>query len=340
MRRSTLSIVIPIYNEEETLAELEQCLCKAVAALGFESNEVILVSDGSRDRSEAMIARMARENPLFRGLFLTRNFGHQAAISIGLGHATGDVVVVMDGDLQDPPEAIESLIAALEAGADVAYAVRTARKENVLKRSAYMLFYRLLRGIASIDIPLDTGDFCAMKRCVLDDMLRLPERNRFVRGLRAWVGYTQVPVKYERAQRFGGQPKYDLRRLMRLAYDGLFSFSALPIRVIQTLGFVISLLAIATAVGYFLLALISGKPNWPAGFATLVISIWFLGGVQLLFMGFVGEYVHRILDEARGRPLGLIREVVGREVACKTNTESNIQTSTSSTGGGARASAS
>ena len=340
MRRSTLSIVIPIYNEQETLPELELALCRVVPQLGFDDAEVLLISDGSTDRSEAMIARMARDNELFRGLFLTRNFGHQAAISIGLGHATGDVVVIMDGDLQDPPETINRLIEALEEGADVAYAVRTARKENLLKRSAYALFYRLLRGIASIDIPLDTGDFCAMKRCVVDDMLRLPERNRFVRGLRAWVGYTQVPVVYERAQRFGGEPKYDIRRLFRLAYDGLFSFSSLPIKIIQTLGFVISLLAIATAVGYFLLALISGKPDWPPGFATLVISIWFLGGVQLLFMGFVGEYVHRILDETRGRPLALIRQTVGREVACKTNTESGIQSSTSSTGGGARASAS
>jgi polyisoprenyl-phosphate glycosyltransferase len=341
--RSSLSIVIPIYNEQETLPELTRTLIELVPALGFARSEVLLVSDGSTDRSEELMLALVRGNPLFSALFLTRNFGHQAAISIGLAKCTGDVVVVMDGDLQDPPAQVARLIDALDAGADVAYAVRTGRKEGLFKRSAYSLFYRLLQRIASIEIPLDSGDFCAMRRCVVDDILRLPERNRFVRGLRAWVGYKQVAVECPRAERFAGAPKYTLRKLLRLAYDGLFSFSAVPIRIIQVLGFVISLAAVGTAAGYFVLALVTGKPNWPAGFATLVISIWFLGGVQLLFMGLVGEYVHRTFDESRGRPLALIRETVVHPQAletCKTNTADATPSSIATTGGGARASAS
>lgn len=334
--RSSLSIVIPIYNEQETLPELQSALAEVIERLGFERSEVLFVSDGSTDASERMIARAAQQNPLYRGVFLTRNFGHQAAVATGLSHARGDCVVVMDGDLQDPPATIEPLIETLESGADVAYAVRRRRKENVFKRSAYAVFYRLLRRIASIDIPLDSGDFCAMKRCVVDDMLRLPERNRFVRGLRAWVGYTQVAVQYERAARFGGAPKYNVLRLIQLAYDGLFSFSALPIRTMQTLGFLISLLAMLTAAGYFVLALVTGKLGWPAGFATLVISIWFLGGVQLLFMGFLGEYVHRTFDEARARPIALVRQLVGDPIACRTNMPRSTPSFTNSTGGGAR----
>jgi polyisoprenyl-phosphate glycosyltransferase len=336
--RPSLSVVIPIYNEEENLAELERAVSAALVKLRFRHSEVLLVSDGSTDRSEQMIARIVRDKPEFRGLFLTRNFGHQAAISTGLAHSRGDVVVIMDGDLQDPPQVIEDLVQALENGADVAYAVRASRKENFLKRGAYAGFYRLLRRVASIDIPLDTGDFCAMKRRVVDDILQLPERNRFVRGLRAWVGYKQVPIRYERAERLSGTPKYNLRKLMALAYDGLFSFSAVPIRAIQLLGFIISTVAIATAVGYLLLAVFTGKPTWPQGFATLVISIWFLGGVQLLFMGLVGEYVHRTYEEARGRPSALVRETIVHtqtaEAACRTNTEKHIPSSTIPTGGG------
>lgn len=353
---SFLSIIIPIFNEAENLPELRRRVTEFLASAaasgggGFDRAEVLLISDGSRDESEALIARIVDEDPLFTGIFLTRNFGHQAAVSTGLAHCKGDVVAIIDGDLQDPPEAIGLLVQAIREGADVAYGVRRARKENILKRAAYFAFYRTLRNVASIDIPLDTGDFCVMRRTVVDDMLRLPERNRFVRGLRAWVGYKQVGVEYERSARHAGTPKYTLRKLLSLAYDGLFSFSSVPVRIMQVLGFAISGISFITAIVYLTLALVVADPTWPRGWPTLIISIWFLGGVQLLFMGIVGEYVHRTFDETRRRPVALIRQhlvhpraVDGRGteiVVCKATTDAFTRTSTAGTGGGARVNAS
>lgn len=308
MADESLSIIVPVFNEEENLPELRRRIAAFVASSGFAMAEVLLISDGSRDRSEEIIARIVEEDPLFVGLFLTRNFGHQAAVSLGLEQARGDIVAIIDGDLQDPPEAIGLLLKAIRSGADVAYGVRTARKENVIKRTAYFAFYRLLKRVSSIDIPLDTGDFCVMRRCVVNDMLRLPERQRFVRGLRAWVGYTQVGVTYERAARFAGAPKYTLRKLIALAYDGLFSFSGVPVRAMQFLGFAISGLAFITAAAYLLIAMLSPHRDWPVGWPTVVISIWLLAGVQLLFLGIVGEYVYRTFDESRRRPPALLRQ--------------------------------
>jgi polyisoprenyl-phosphate glycosyltransferase len=311
-KREFLSVVAPIFNEEENLPELCQRLKIVVEELHFDRSEVLLVSDGSVDRSEEMIRALVAEDRLFHGIFLTRNFGHQAAVCEGLARAKGSMVVVIDGDLQDPPEAIPLLIQAIENGADVAYGVRTLRKENPLKRAAYSLFYRLLQRLADIDIPLDAGDFACMNRSVLNDMLKLPERNRFVRGLRAWVGYKQVGVEYERAARFAGQPKYTLRKLMELAFDGLFSFSRLPIRLIQFLGFIASGMALLIAFVYVICYFLAQHP-FPGGFATIIVTIWFLAGVQLLFLGIVGEYVVRTCDEVRRRPVALVREIVGED---------------------------
>ena len=307
-KREFLSVVVPIFNEEENLPELRRRLKSVVEELRFTQSEVLLVSDGSSDRSEAMIRSIVAEDPLFKGIFLTRNFGHQAAVSVGLSQAKGSVVVVIDGDLQDPPEAIPLLVRAIDDGADVAYAVRKHRKENVLKRVAYSVFYRLLQRLADIDIPLDSGDFSCLTRPVVDAMLKLPERNRFVRGLRAWVGYRQVGVEYERAARFAGTPKYTFRKLLGLAYDGLFSFSMLPIRLIQFLGFAASAIALLIACVYVVCYFLA--TSFPVGFATLTVSIWFLSGVQLLFLGIVGEYVVRTCDEVRRRPIALVREIV------------------------------
>jgi glycosyltransferase involved in cell wall biosynthesis len=307
--RSLLSVIVPIYNEQETLPELEHRLTEAVSGLGFDALEFVLVSDGSVDRSEAMICEIVARDRRFRGIFLTRNFGHQAAISIGMSHAKGSVIAIIDGDLQDPPEAIALLVQALEQGADVAYGIRSKRKENLIKQSAYFAFYRLLRSVSAIDIPLDTGDFCCLRRRVVNAMLALPERNRFVRGLRAWVGYTQVGVEYQRAARFAGTPKYTLRKLLGLAYDGLFSFTRLPIRFIQMTGFLLSFVVILVAITYFVWYLIA-PDQFPRGFASLIISIWLFAGVQLFCLGVVGEYVLRTCEEGRGRPMALVREVV------------------------------
>ena len=307
--RDHLSIVVPVFNEEATLVEFERRLLQTLEGLRFERTEVLFISDGSTDGSEPLIRELVRRRPLFKGVFLSRNFGQQAAISTGLEMARGSVVAIMDGDLQDPPEALPNLLQALDAGADVAYAVRTHRKESALKRLAYSLFYRTLSSASSIHIPIDSGDFCCMRRTVVDAMLKLPESSRFVRGLRAWVGFVQVGVPVERAARHAGEPKYTLSKLAGLAYDGFFSFSTLPIRVIQVLGFVASFAAVCIALVYLVWSFIQ-PARFPQGFATLTISIWFLGGVQLLFLGIVGEYVARAVEEARRRPVSLVREVV------------------------------
>jgi dolichol-phosphate mannosyltransferase len=311
----SLTVIVPVYNELDNLPELRRRLSSVVASLGVSGSEVILVSDGSTDGSEALMAEYVMNDPLFVAIFLTRNFGHQAAVSVGLAAASGDVVCVIDGDLQDPPEAIPELLTAISAGADVAFAIRTRRKESMAKRFAYSAFYRLLQRVSNIDIPLDSGDFCCMRRCVVDAMLQLPERNRFVRGLRAWVGFKQVGVSYERSARFAGRPKYNFWALCRLAYDGIFSFTELPVKVMQFLGFAVSFTALLVAVCYALWRFFSPQV-FPTGFATIAISLWFLAGVQLLFLGVLGEYVVRTFDEVRRRPTALVRETLRNRVLC------------------------
>ena len=241
-----------------------------------------------------------------RVLRLSRNFGHQSAISAGIDHAVGDAVIVMDADLQDPPEAVPDLLAPWRQGHDVVYAIRQGRKENVLKRSAYGLFYRLLQQVANVEIPLDAGDFCVLDRRVADVLRQMPERNRFIRGIRSWVGFRQVGVPYNRAARFAGQPKYSLLKLLRLAFDGFFSFSYVPLRLASLFGLFVSflgfLLSVWTVYKRFTL------PEFPSGFATIVVGMMFLGGIQLIALGVIGEYVGRIFDEVKQRPLYIIGE--------------------------------
>jgi dolichol-phosphate mannosyltransferase len=306
--RSCFSLVVPVYNEEANLEALRSRVGPVLDGLGFDACEVLLVSDGSTDGSEAMIRRFCEEDARFRGVFLTRNFGHQAAVTAGLAEARGSVVAVIDADLQDPPEVLGRFVGALEAGADVAYGVRENRTEAAVLRFAYWLFYRLQARLSSIQIPLDAGDFCCMRRRVVDAMGTLPETRRFVRGLRAWVGFRQVGVSYDRAPRHAGTSKYGIRALLRLAYDGLFSFSDLPVKVLQFLGFAVSALAMLVGFGYFLAYFFFENPP---GFPTLIISIWFLAGVQLLFLGVIGEYLHRTYEQSMARPSAVVRERVG-----------------------------
>ena len=339
--RSRLSVVIPIYNERAILPELARRLLATFNNLPFDDHEVMFVSDGSTDGSNELLGELVEDNPEFKAVLLSRNFGHQAAVSTGLSHASGSVVCVLDGDLQDPPEVLADLVEALADGADVAYAVRRKRKEHVLKRAAYAVFYRTMAAMSSIDIPLDAGDFCCMRRQVVDDMLRLPERTRFVRGLRAWVGYQQVGVEYERHERVAGRSKFTLRKLLGLAYDGIFSFSNLPIKVMQFIGFFISTAAMVTALTYLAWYFIA-PGRFPAGWATVVISLWFIGGVQLMFMGLLGEYVFRTFDEARARPTALVRQVIvnqqAKEPTCEVITPKPTRLYTRLTGRGRRAS--
>ncbi len=306
-----MSLVVPIHNERENLPELVERLQAVMDRLAFEDFECLLVSDGSDDGSESWIERLVEQDGRFIGLILSRRFGHQAAVSIGLEHATGEVIAVLDGDLQDPPECLIDLVGALEQGADVAFGVRRDRKEGPLKRLAYAGFYRILRATSEITIPLDAGDFCCLRRPVLNAILRLPERNRFVRGIRAWVGFEQVGVPYERHARSAGESKYSWIQLFRLATDGLFGFTSLPIRAIQTLGLTIVLLAAVWAFGLGLLSLgvlgTNTADRTTSSSIWLIQGIWSAIGLGLLAAGILGEYLIRILDEARDRPTALVR---------------------------------
>jgi len=304
-----LSVVLPCFNERETLESLRKRLIPVLDRVAGRDCEVIFVDDGSSDGSSEILDGFAAADPRFRAIHFSRNFGHQAALSAGLDASSGKAVVLMDADLQDPPEVIEDFIAQWKQGYEVAYAVRRRRKEGIAKRAAYRMFYRSMRVIASIDIPLDAGDFCLLDRRVVDTLVALPERQRFLRGLRAWVGFRQVAVPYERAARFAGEPKYNLRRLLQLAVSGYVGFSATPLRAATWLGF--------TAAGGGLLMMLwvlSAKiidPLAPRGWASNSALVLFIGGVQLLVLGVIGEYLGRVYDEVRRRPQYIVGGAVG-----------------------------
>lgn len=310
-----ISVVIPCFNEEEVFPELVRRLAAAAPSWG-EPWEILFVNDGSEDATwEKIVAQHARD-PRFKGINFTRNFGHQIAVSAGLGHAIGDCVVVMDADLQDPPEELARFIAKWKEGYEVVFAVRRKRKESVLKKIAYAGFYRVLAGIANIEIPLDSGDFCVMDRKVVQALNSMPERNRFVRGLRAWAGYRQTGLEYERSSRAAGAPKYTLWKLFKLAADGIFSFSTVPLRLATWLGLLVSFAA------FIGIGLVIFQKIWPVtygrwmgtppeGFTTTLCVILFLGGVGLICLGIIGEYLGRIYEEVKHRPQWLVRDRIG-----------------------------
>jgi dolichol-phosphate mannosyltransferase len=305
-----LSVVIPAYNEEQNITLLYERLVAALDPLGI-SYEIIIVNDGSRDRTLELLQGLARADGRVVALDLARNFGHQVAISAGMDYARGRAVAIMDADLQDPPEVLPEFVAKWREGYEVVYAIREKRKEGPLKRAAYHAFYRLLRRVAQVDIPLDAGDFCVMDRRVVDLLNGMPERNRFVRGIRSWVGFRQTGLAYERHARHAGKPKYTFTKLLYLALDGLVSFSFLPLRMISTAGVGVSFLSILIAIFYTVQKLTIGLS--PPGFATLVVSLFFLSGVQMITIGVIGEYVGRIFEEVKRRPLYVVRRVWGRE---------------------------
>jgi dolichol-phosphate mannosyltransferase len=300
-----LSVVLPVYNESDNLPELARRLGAVLEGLG-ETYEVIFVDDGSQDATQGILRSLHARDPHMRIVRLSRNFGHQAAISAGIDHARGDVIVIMDADLQDPPEEIPNLLAHWRQGYQVVYAIRHQRQEGLLKRSAYGFFYRSLHQVASIEIPLDAGDFCAIDRQVADVLRSMPERNRFIRGIRSWIGFRQIGVPYNRAARYAGKPKYSLFKLTRLALDGFFSFSYLPLRLASLLGLLVSIAGFFLAVWTIYKRLV--LPEFPSGFATIVVGMMFLGGIQLLALGMIGEYVGRIFDEVKQRPIYIVRE--------------------------------
>jgi glycosyltransferase involved in cell wall biosynthesis len=294
----TLTVVLPVYNEEALLAELHRRLLATLDAMGLPW-DVLYVDDGSSDRSLEVLTALARADPRVGVLALSRNFGHQMALTAGLDHARGDAVVLMDSDLQDPPELIPELVARWREGLDVVYAQRRARPgESAFKRATAYLFYRFMRSLASVDIPADTGDFRLLARPAADALRSLRERRRFLRGLVAWLGFRQGRVLYDRPPRKSGESKYSIRQMARLALFGLFSFSNLPIAVVGLGGGLVCVLALG--------ALVAGAN---AGHAAL----FFLGGVPLLAVWVLGQYVATMSDEGRRRPLYLIRSAVNVE---------------------------
>jgi dolichol-phosphate mannosyltransferase len=304
-----LSVVIPVYNERENLKNLTSRLQATLKSISVDSFEVLYVDDGSRDGSDAILDAISAADPRYKVLHFSRNFGHQAALQAGLDAATGDAVVLMDADLQDPPELLGKLVAVWQQGFDVVYAVRKGRKEALWKRFCYQLFYRSLRFIAEIDTPIDAGDFCLMDRRVVDTLVSLREQNRFLRGLRSWVGFRQTGVEYEREARKAGAPKYTLRKLIRLAVSGYVGFSSLPLRIAAWLG-----LAAAVAgflVSIWVIASRLASPTVPQGWASTTAVILFIGGVQLMVLGVMGEYLSRVYDEVRRRPLYIVRSQTG-----------------------------
>jgi glycosyltransferase involved in cell wall biosynthesis len=310
-----LCIVVPAFNEQDNLPILHREIAQALDAHGV-SFQLVVVDDGSRDATPQVLRELAQQDSRVTALRLSRNFGHQDAISIGLEHARGRAVAVMDADLQDRPSDLLRLYDRWRAGADVAYAVRRSRRESVLRRLAYSTFYRALARLADVQIPLDAGDFCIMDGSFVERLNALPERLRFVRGLRAWLGGRQEAVPVDRDARRHGEPQYTFSKLLRLALDGLFSFSDAPLRLASLFGAFISLLAFAGVI-VVLVWKFTGRLPEHAGTATIALGVFFLGGIQLLTIGILGEYISRIFREVKGRPVAVVSEVIVAEPIAK-----------------------
>lgn len=302
------SLVIPAFNEEDNLPELVQRLTTVMERLG-DRYEAIFIDDGSRDRTLDLLRDYARQNPSLRYISFARNFGHQTAVTAGLNFVRGQAIIVMDADLQDPPELIPELLQRWQDGYQVVYAQRVSRhKDPWFKRLTAYLFYRVLRRLADVAIPTDSGDFCLMDECVVRVLNAMPERNRYIRGLRAWVGFRQTSVQFSRSPRFAGEVKYTFRKSLSLAIDGIMSFSRVPLRLATYLGLLAAGIALIMVVLVLYWRLF--YPNSPLIGATIItIAIFFLGAVQLVCIGILGEYIGRIYEEVKGRPLYTIGEI-------------------------------
>jgi polyisoprenyl-phosphate glycosyltransferase len=305
--RLSVSVAIPVYNEEAVVPEL---LCRVRAVLdGIPGgpHQIVVVDDGSSDHTWELLEAAAKKDPRLVVVELSRNFGHQTALAAALDYVSGDVAVLMDGDLQDPPEAIPVLVEKYRQGYDVVYVQRVNRKEAWWLRACYYVFYRLLAALSSIRLPLDAGDFSLMSSRVIDEIRKMPERHRYIRGMRTWVGFRQIGVPLERAARRAGRTKYSPLSLLKLASDGIFAFSIVPLRAAAMFGAAATVLSVlysfyALYVKFWLRA--------PQGFTALILTITFLSGINLFFLGIIGEYVGRVYEEAKGRPHYVVRKLV------------------------------
>ncbi|HVE68697.1 MAG TPA: glycosyltransferase family 2 protein [Solirubrobacteraceae bacterium] len=298
-----LSVVAPMFNEESTAERFYERVCAALDGLPFE---LVVVDDGSTDGTPAILDRLAAADPRVRVVYLSRNFGHQTAITAGLDHARGDAVVMIDADLQDPPETILALLERWRSGADVVYAVRASRTgETRFKVVTARWFYRLMSTLSDVELAHDAGDFRLMDRRALDALLSMRERNRYLRGMTVWVGFTQAAVTYQRDARYAGETKYTLRKMLRFSLDAISSFSHLPLQAATVLGFLFSLVAFAAIPVVLVLKAVG---SYLPGFTSITVVILLLGGIQLIAIGIIGEYVGRIYDEVKRRPLYLVRQ--------------------------------
>jgi len=311
-RRMLLSVVIPCFNEQEVLRDTNSRMVAALEQIPVNF-EIIYVDDGSTDATPELLRELQAQDNRVRVVRFSRNFGHQMAITAGIEHSAGDAVAIIDADLQDPPEVIAEFVQKWVEGYDVVYGVRTERDgETAFKLWTAKLFYRCMTRLSDTSIPLDTGDFRLMDRRVVDALLGMPERDRFVRGMVSWLGFSQVAVPYRRAPRLAGFTKFSIFKMLRFAMDGIFSFSVLPLRLATWTGFVASALAV---VGIALVSLerFLGVEGLVKGWTSTVIAVLFIGGVQLICIGIIGEYVGRIYGESKHRPLYVVREIFGFE---------------------------
>ena len=305
-----VSLAIPVFNEEAVVPELVRRTTAVLDAIPGGPHEIVLVDDGSSDRTLEFLEEAAEKDPRIVLVSLSRNFGHQTALGAALDQVSGDVAVLLDGDLQDPPEAVPTLLDWYQQGYDVVYVRRTNRKESWWLRACYYLFYRLLAALSSVQLPLDAGDFGLMSRRVITEIRRMPEQHRYLRGLRTWVGFRQIGIPMERSARHAGRTKYSPLKLLKLASDGIFAFSIAPLRAAAVLG--------AGAIGIsFLFALYSlyakFRMHSPQGFTALILAIMFFSGLNLFFLGIIGEYVGRVYEETKGRPHYVVLKIIRRD---------------------------
>jgi glycosyltransferase involved in cell wall biosynthesis len=304
-----VSIAVPIHNEMSVLPELLSRTLGVLDKIDGGPHELLFVDDGSTDQTFSLLEEAAKRDSRILGISFSRNFGHQAALSAALNHVTGDVTVLMDGDLQDVPEVIPQFLDKFFEGYDVVYAQRTRRKEAWPLRLSYYIFYRLMARFSDVSLPLDAGDFALMSRRVVEHLQRMPEHHRYLRGLRGWVGFRQIGIPVERSERHSGRSKYGILRLLKLASDGIFAFSIVPIRAAALLGLAAISLSSLFAV-YAIIARVFFYQS-PKGFTALLLLITFLSGILLFFLGVIGEYVGRIYEETKGRPIYIIERLIG-----------------------------
>ena len=301
-----ISVIIPVYNEEANIPTLFERM-KAVMEQITTDFELVFINDGSRDRSMALIKALAKDHPFVKYIDFSRNFGHQIAVSAGLDKCNGDAVVIIDADLQDPPELIIDMYKKMKEGYEVVYAKRGKRKgESLFKLWTAKMFYRVLSAITSINIPVDTGDFRIMDRKIVDLLKEMPEKNKFIRGQISWIGYEQTFIEYERQERLAGETGYPIRKMLRLALDGITAFSDLPLKIVTYFGFLVS--GIAFLVMLYALYARFISQDYEPGWTSLIISVLFIGGIQMIAIGIIGEYLSRMNNNIRNRPLYIVKD--------------------------------